>query len=80
MSIQTNTNNIPDVRDGLTTEQRLVLYCMHLCMNQSQKERAGRSVSTAMLYGLVREYIDISEEQLQLILQGLARFKNDAKV
>ena len=36
---------LPDVRDGLTREERVVLYVLH----QTQKERGGRNVPTAML-------------------------------
>lgn len=65
-----NTNlldMIPDVRDGLTRKERIVLYCI----NQLQKERDGRNVPTVMLYGRVLEHVDMSEQELQLILQKL---------
>ncbi|TNF35515.1 MAG: hypothetical protein EP315_05730 [Gammaproteobacteria bacterium] len=58
---------IPDVRDGLTRKERIVLYCI----NQLQKERDGRNVPTVMLYGRVLEHVDMSEQELQLILQKL---------
>lgn len=61
-------DNLPDVRDGLTREERIVLYCIH----QLQKERCGRNAPTAMLYGRVLEYVDMSENELQLILQRLS--------
>ena len=60
-------DNLPDVRDGLTREERIVLYCIH----QLQKERCGRNAPTAMLYGRVLEHVDMSENELQLILQRL---------
>ena len=60
-------NNLPDVRDGLNRKERIVLYCIH----QVQKERDGRNVPTAMLYGRVLEYVDMSEAELQAILQHL---------
>jgi len=60
---------IPDVRDGLTRKERIVLYCLH----QAQKEFNGRNVPTATLYGRVIEYVDMSEQELQEILQ---RFTN----
>lgn len=60
-------DNLPDVRDGLTRKERIVLYCLA----QAQKERDGRNVPTAMLYGRVLEYIDMSEDELQAILQRL---------
>jgi hypothetical protein len=64
-------DNLPDVRDGLTRKERIVLYCIH----QIQQERNGRNVSTAMLYGRVVEYLDMSEEELQRILQRLIGHK-----
>ena len=66
-------DNLPDVRDGLTRKERLVLYCIH----QIQKERDGRNVPTAMLYGRVVEHIDMSVDELQSILQRLMDNKND---
>lgn len=59
---------IPDVRDGLTRKERIVLYCI----DQLQKERDGRNVPTAMLYGRVLELVDMGEQELQLILQKLS--------
>jgi hypothetical protein len=61
-------DNIPDVRDGLTRKERIVLYCI----NQLQKERDGRNAPTVMLYGRVLEYVEMSESELQLILQRLS--------
>ena len=62
--------NYPDVRDGLSRKERTVLHCVH----QLQKERGGRNVPTAMLYGRVLEYVNISEKELQLILQRLSAY------
>ena len=61
-------DNFPDSRDGLTRKERIVLYCL----DQLQRERQGRNAPTAMLYGRVLEYVDISEHELQLILQRLS--------
>lgn len=61
-------DSIPDVRDGLTRKERIVLYCI----DQLQKERDGRNVPTAMLYGRVLELVDMGEQELQLILQKLS--------
>jgi hypothetical protein len=55
---------IPDVRDGLTRAERLVLYVLH----ETQKERGGRNVPTAMLWGRVCEHLDMSPEELSEIL------------
>jgi hypothetical protein len=63
-------DNLPDVRDGLTRKERVVLYCIQ----QVQKERGGRNAPTAMLYGRVVEYVDMSENELQLILQRLSSY------
>ncbi|WP_235879752.1 hypothetical protein [Polyangium aurulentum] len=61
-------DNLPDVRDGLTRIERIVLYVLH----RTQEERGGRNVPTAMLYGRVVEYVDISVDELQRVLQRLA--------
>jgi hypothetical protein len=56
--------HIPDVRDGLTRQERIVLYVLH----QAQKERDGRDVPTAMLWGRVCEHFYISPEDLSAML------------
>jgi len=66
-------NNLPDVRDGLTRKERIVLYCIH----QIQKELGGRNAPTVMLYGRVVEYLDMSEDELQGILQRLSNYNNN---
>lgn len=63
-------DSICDVRDGLTRKERIVLYCMH----NIQNERRGCNVPVAMLYGRVLEYIDMSENTLQEILQRLSGY------
>lgn len=60
-------DNLPDVRDGLTRKQRIILYCL----DQLQKERKGHNVPTAMLYGRVIEYLDMSVAELQATLANL---------
>jgi len=60
-------DDIPDIRDGLTRKERIVLYVL----NETQKERRGHNVPTAMLWGRVCEHIDISPEELTLILARL---------
>ncbi len=60
-------DNIPDVRDGLTRVERVIL----LCLKQAQEEKHGRMVSTAMLYGRVVEHVDIGVPEFQRILQRL---------
>jgi hypothetical protein len=58
---------IPDVRDGLTRVERVVLVCLAEC----ERERPGRMVSTAMLYGRVVEHVSVSVPEFQAILQRL---------
>jgi hypothetical protein len=74
MSID-DLDNLPDVRDGLTRKERIVLYCLH----EIQKELGGRNAPTVMLYGRVVEYIDISVQELQLILQRLTSYNPSLK-
>lgn len=59
-------DGLPDVRDGLTRKERVVLWQLSLL----QKERRG-AVPTAQLYGRVVEHVDMSVEELQRILQRL---------
>ena len=65
--------SIPDVRDGLTRKERMVLHCL----NQIQKERNGRHVPTAMLYGRVVETVNMTEQELQGILQRLSSYNSN---
>ena len=58
---------IPDVRDGLTRTERIILYVLR----ETQRELNGRNVPTAMLYGRVLEYVDMSEADLHLYLDRL---------
>lgn len=62
---------LPDVRDGLTREERVVLYVLH----ETQKERRGRDVPTTMLWGRVCEYFYISPEDLSAMLARLGARK-----
>jgi hypothetical protein len=64
-------DKIPDVRDGLTREERVVLFVLQ----QAQQERGGRNVPTAMLWGRVCEHIYISPEELSLMLARLGARK-----
>lgn len=58
---------IPDVRDGLTRTERIILNVL----NQAQQERNGRNVPTVMLYGRVLEYVNLSEAELHVYLDRL---------
>jgi hypothetical protein len=61
------SDDIPDVRDGLTRRERIVLRVLH----ETQQERGGRNVPTAMLWGRVCEHIDITPEELTMMLARL---------
>jgi hypothetical protein len=58
---------LPDVRDGLTHRERIVLQCLA----DLQQERGGRNVPTGMLYGTVVEHVDMTIEEMQSILVRL---------
>jgi hypothetical protein len=60
-------DRLPDVRDGLTRRERIVLYVLH----ETQKERGDRNVPTAMLWGRVCEHFYISPEELSSMLARL---------
>ena len=62
---------IPDVRDGLTHEERIVLHVL----KQTQDERGGRNVPTAMLWGRVCEHFYISPGDLSAMLARLGARK-----
>ncbi len=62
---------IPDVRDGLTRKERVVLYVLHA----TQKERGDRNVPTPMLWGRVCEHFYISPEDLSAMLARLGARK-----
>lgn len=58
---------IPDVRDGLTRLERVVL----VELMRAQRETGGRHVPTTMLYGRVVEHINVSVPEFQRVLQRL---------
>jgi hypothetical protein len=64
-------DTLADVRDGLTREERVVLWVLH----ETQKERGGRSVPTTMLWGRVCEHFYISPEDLSAMLARLGARK-----
>lgn len=51
-------DHLPDVRDGLTRLERVILWQLSVC----EKEKKGRMVPTAMLYGRVCEHVDVDEQ------------------
>lgn len=58
---------IPDVRDGLTRTERIILHVLH----QTQRELGDRSVPTVMLYGRVVEHVNLSEAEFHIYLDRL---------
>ena len=64
-------DDIPDVRDGLTRRERIVLYVLH----QTQQERGDHNVPTPMLWGRVCEHFYISPEELSKMLARLGAMK-----
>ncbi|MBW8077455.1 MAG: hypothetical protein GJU76_05150 [Gallionella sp.] len=56
-----------DVRDGLNRRERVVLHVLQ----ETQIERGGRSVPTAMLWGRVCDHFYISPEELSEMLARL---------
>jgi hypothetical protein len=64
-------DTVPDARDGLTREERVVLWVL----SETQKERGGRDVPTAMLWGRVCEHFYISPEELSAMLARLGARK-----
>lgn len=64
-------DELPDVRDGLTRKERIVLWQLSEC----EKEFPGRHVPTALLYGRVVEHYDMSVNELQAILVRMTGLK-----
>lgn len=62
-------DRLPDVRDGLTRLERAILYVL----DETQRERGGATVPTAMLYGRVLELVDVSVEEFQAALMRLVK-------
>jgi DNA gyrase/topoisomerase IV subunit A len=59
---------MPDVRDGLTRIERVILYELH----KAKADFGDRYVPTATLYGRVVEHVNISVEEFQRTLARLA--------
>ena len=60
-------DSIPDVRDGLTRIQRIVLWEL----DRARRELGRELVPTVMLYGRVCEHVPITEQELQQVLLSL---------
>jgi hypothetical protein len=61
-------NDIPDARDGLTRQERIVL----LALREAEAERKGRGVRAAMLYGRVLERTDMGIDEFMRIVERLS--------
>jgi hypothetical protein len=62
-----SNDEIPDVRDGLTRHERIVLQVLH----DLQKERGDRNIPTPLLWGRVCEHCYLSPEELAAMLARL---------
>jgi hypothetical protein len=60
-------DGLPDVRDGLTRVERVVLVTLATL----QAERGGRFVPTTELWGRLAEELDLSQDELERILLRL---------
>ena len=60
-------SDLPDARDGLTREQRVILHVMHTC----KAEYGDRSVPSAVIYGRVCEQLPMSKRRFVKLLQQL---------
>jgi hypothetical protein len=60
-------DDIPDLRDGLTRVERVILFVMH----QARAEFGDRYVPTALLYGRVVEHVNIDQAEFQRVLARL---------
>ena len=70
-SVDELEETLPDVRDGLTRRERIVLRVLH----DTQKERGDRDVPTTMLWGRVCEHFYLSAEALSEMLARLGARK-----
>ena len=59
-------DDMPDIRDGLTRLQRVILLEL-----RKAQEQEGGAISTALLYGRVVEHLDVSKQQFLRALTTL---------
>ena len=62
-----NTDDLPDVRDGLTRLERVIL----VTLQEAQREMGNKNVPTTLLYGRVCERIPVSVARFQAVLNRL---------
>jgi hypothetical protein len=65
-------DELPDVRDGLSRLERVILWQLDL----ARRELGRASVPTALLYGRVVEHVDVSVERFQAALARLVGHGN----
>ena len=68
-------DRLPDVRDGLTRIERIVLFVMA----QLDRERPGKRAPIFTIYGRVSEYVDVSVDEVYAIIQRMARKREDER-
>ena len=56
--------NLPDVRDGLSHRERIMLWCLF----ELRKEHGDRRIAAGLLYGSVVQHVDMSVEDMKSIL------------
>lgn len=67
---------IPDARDGLTRKERVVLWVMDALEKELGTRASGRTIPVALIYGRVVEHVDMSQDELQRILQRLGALRH----
>lgn len=60
-------SRIPDVRDGLTRLERVILWVLH----EARSDFGERHVPTATIYGRVVEHVNVSVDEFQRTLARL---------
>jgi hypothetical protein len=61
-------DDLPDVRDGLTRVERVIIAELH----KAQAEFGDRRVPVPLLYGRVVEHVNIGMQEFQSVLARLA--------
>ena len=61
--------DLPNVRDGLTHRERIILWCLY----DLKQQYGDRQIPTSLLYGRVVEHVDMSVEDMKSVLGRFAR-------
>ena len=61
--------NLPDVRDGLSHSERIVLWCLY----ELKQQYSDRQIPTSLLYGRVVEHVDMSVGDMKSVLVRFVR-------